>query len=186
MSIVPKREICSAIFWKMHLTTKRQCFWLFSSIHRVVTIDGREDLARHLLMNGYLTTTDPPKSNDKREHSGNNFDALVKRMANVGIAPRYRRRYHEGWPGLLYSRSCDHRSLALSVHVAGRFHLQQNEEPTSCIWCKGVLSTCFQEERQSLHSLSCMHQIKISLVVQAMHDILEGSVIISVSSSESF
>ena len=55
-------------------------------IHGVVTVDDREDLSRDPLMNGYLATTDPPKSNNKGENPGNNFDVQVKRMANVGIA----------------------------------------------------------------------------------------------------
>jgi hypothetical protein len=38
-------------------------------------------------------------------------------------------------------------SAGILGHVAGRFHLQQNKTPTSCIWRKGPLSTCFQGER---------------------------------------
>ena len=33
----------------------------------------------------------------------------------------------------------------------------------------------FEERGQSLHSMSCRRQIKLSLVIQAIHDILEGS-----------
>jgi hypothetical protein len=47
-------------------------------IHGVVTIDGREDLTRDLLMNGYLVSTDPPKSDNKRGNSGNNDRCACK------------------------------------------------------------------------------------------------------------
>jgi hypothetical protein len=122
-------------------------------INGVVTIDGREDLTRDLLMNGYLVSTDP-KSDNKRRNSGNNVDALVKMMANVGIANR---------GSVKDTTQDDHICLAfyirdlgtieawlstgILVHVAGRFHLQQKKTPTSCIWRKGALSTCIQEER---------------------------------------
>ena len=56
-------------------------------IHGVVTIDGREDLTRDLLMNGYLVSTDSPKSDHKTGNSSSNvIDALEKMMADVGIA----------------------------------------------------------------------------------------------------
>ena len=55
-------------------------------IYGVVMVDDREDLSRDLLMKGCLATTDPPKSNNKGENPGNNFDAQVERMADVGIA----------------------------------------------------------------------------------------------------
>ena len=44
----------------------------------------------------------------------------------------------------------------------------------------------FSRREGSLHSMNCMRQIKLPLAVQAMHDMLEGSVILSVSAIESF
>ena len=55
-------------------------------VHGVVMIEGTEDLTRDLLMNGYLVSTGPPESNDESENSGNNVDALLEMMADVGIA----------------------------------------------------------------------------------------------------
>ena len=49
-------------------------------------IEGREDLTWDLLMNGYLVSTDPSASNDESGNAGNNVDALVEMMVDVGIA----------------------------------------------------------------------------------------------------
>jgi protein kinase-like protein len=52
-------------------------------IHRVVMIDGREDLTQDLVMNGYLVSTDRPETNDESENSG--IDELEEIMADVDI-----------------------------------------------------------------------------------------------------
>ena len=59
---------------------EEKAMFLTVLIHGVVTIDGREDLTRDLLMNGYLVSTDSPKSDHKTGISGSNvIDALEKK-----------------------------------------------------------------------------------------------------------
>jgi hypothetical protein len=55
-------------------------------LHGVVTIDGREDLTRDLLMNGYLVSTDDdPFKTTKDSHA---VDMLAEVMLDVDIADR--------------------------------------------------------------------------------------------------
>ena len=155
-------------------------------VHGVVTIDGREDLTRDLLMNGYLVTTDPPKSNSTTETPGNNFDALVRRMADVGIA-------NHG--------SVANTTMGDHIHQASIFEILRSPKPGSqpeslvtspdvslssktkvgprVYGAKAHYRLVFKERGESLHSMSCMRHIKLSHVVQAMHDIIEGNMILS-------
>ena len=158
-------------------------------IHGVVTVDGREDLTRDLLMNGYLVTTDPPKSNTQREREnpGNNFDALVKRMANVGIANRGRVTNATGGDHIYKAsifvilRTLKTGSQPESLVTSPDVSLSNKTNKLLRVYgAKAHYRLVFKERGQSLHSMSCMRKIKLPLVVQAMQDILEGSVILSV------
>ena len=158
-------------------------------IHGVVTIDGREDLTRDLLMNGYLVNTDPPKSNNNAGNSGNNVDALVEMMADAGIAVDggveditqgdhiHTATIFETWrqTKLVGSQS---KSLVTSPDVSTSS--KRKDRPRK-YGPKAHYRIVFKERGQSLHNISCMRHIKLSLVVQAMHDILEGSMILSVN-----
>ena len=166
-------------------------------IHGVVTIDGREDLTRDLLMNGYFVSTDPPESNNNTENYGNNaIDALEKMMADAGIADSdigrveditqgdhlYTATVFEIWrpTKLVGSQS---KSLVTSPDVSTS---NKRKDRPRKYGPKAHYRIVFKERGQSLHSMSCTRDIKVPLVVQAMRDILEGSMILSVNTSESF
>ena len=150
-------------------------------IHGVVTIHGEEDLTRDLLMNGYLVSTKPPESKNKRGNSGNNDDELVKRMADLGIATH---------------GSVEHTTEDDHIYKASIFEVLRpsklDSEPESFITSREVSTSnkkkdqpreyspkahyriVFKERGQSLYSMSCLGQIKLPLVVQTMRDILQG------------
>jgi Fungal protein kinase len=172
---------------------EEKAMFLTVLVHGVVTIDGKEDLTRDLLMNGYLVSTDPPKSDNKRGNSGNNDDELVKRMANIGIANRgsvedTTQDDHickaSTFEILRPSKpSSQPESLVTSPDVSIS---NKTKHPPRVYGAKAHYRLVFKERGESLHSMSCMRQIKLPLVVQAMRDILEGRLILSVSASESF
>ena len=173
---------------------EEKAMFLTVLVHGVVEIDGREDLTRDLLMNGYLVSTDPPKSKNQVGNSGNKVDALVKRMADVGI---------DNHGSVENTTQVDHIYKASVFEVLKRSS-KLGSEPESFVTSpdastfsktkdrprdygpKAHYRIVFKERGQSLHTMSCTRQIKLSLVVQAMHDILEGSMILSVSASEFF
>ena len=162
---------------------EEKAMFLTVLVHGVVEIDGREDLTRDLLMNGYLVSTDPPESNNQGVNSGNKVDALVKRMADVGIG-------NHG--NVENTTQVDHVYKASVFEVLKRSS-KLGSEPESFVTSPDVSTSnkkkdqpreyspkahyriVFKERGQSLHSMSCTRQIKLSLVMQAMRDILEGS-----------
>ena len=152
-------------------------------IHGVVTIDGREDLTRDLLMNGYLVSTDAPKSNTSTGNSGNNvIDALEKRMADIGIAD----------DGRMENVTQGDHIYTATIFKIWRTSKRASSQPESFVTSPDVSTSSkakdrlreygpkahyrivFKERGQSLHSISCMRHNKLSLAVQAVHDILEG------------
>ena len=156
-------------------------------VHGVVTIDGREDLTQDLLMNGYLVSTDSPKSNDK---GSNYFDELEEMIANAGIVDDvedtaqgdhvYRAsifKVLKSGPRL----SLDF--LRISPHVSINYNATR---PPRVYGPKAHCRIVFKEKGQSLQSMSCLRQIKLPLVLQAMDDILKGSMILSDSASGYF
>ena len=163
-------------------------------VHGVVTIDGREDLTRDLLMNDYLVTTDPPKSKKDTGNSDNNvIDALEKMIADAGIAD----------DGMVENITQGDHVYTATIFEISRRPKPTGSQPESLVTSPDVSTSIktkvgprvygakahyrlvFKERGESLHSMSCTRQIKLSHVVQAMHDILEGSMILSVSASES-
>ena len=166
---------------------EEKAMFLTVLVHGVVEIDGREDLTRDLLMNGYLVSTDPPESNNETAtaNSNNNLlDALEKRMAEAGIADV---------GSMENTTKGDHIFTASIFEISGPSKLD-GSQPGSLVTSPDVSTSnktkdrprkygpkahyriVFKERGQSLHSMSCTRQIKLSLVMQAMRDILEGSV----------
>ena len=153
-------------------------------VHGVVTINGREDLTQDLLMNGYMVSTDKksPKSSN-RVDSIDADDELRKMLANVAIAGHVR---------VKTTAQGDH------IYKASIFEVLRTSKPGSQLSTlvtspdvstsdkeklqprvygpKAHYRIVFEERGQSLHSMSChttcQRQIKLPLVVQAMHDIL--------------
>jgi Fungal protein kinase len=162
--------------------------------HGVVSINGREDLTQDLIMNGYLVSTDSPKSDHKTENfSSNVIDALEKIMADVGIAD-HGRVEDTAQDDLIYEASIfeilrpskpgsQPESLVTSPDVSTS---NKTRHPPRVYGPKAHYRIVFKERGQSLHSMSCMRQIKVRLVVQAMRDILEGSMILSDGASGPF
>ena len=163
-------------------------------IHGIVTIDGREDLTQDLMMNGYLVSTKVDFQLLKKENSHNTvISALQKRMAKVRIADH---------SSLEDTTPSDH------IYKASIFEILKASKPGSqpSSWTtspdvstsknaqnpprvygpKAHYRIVFEEKGQSLHSMSRLRQIKLPLVVQAMHDILKGSMFLSNSAFESF
>ena len=175
---------------------EERAMFLTVLIHGVVTIDGREDLTQDLLMNGYLVSTDDDSRDDsinEREDFDNAINELQEMMAATGIADRSR---------VEDTAEDDH------IYKASIFEILRAPKPGSqpptlvtspdvSTFKKAKLSPrvygpkahyriVFKERGQSLHSMSRLRRIKLPLVVQAMHDILKGSMILSDSASESF
>ena len=168
-------------------------------IHGVVTIDGSEDLTQDLLMNGYMISTDDNFRLHLLEKIENSeytiIDALRKRMANAGVADH---RVH----------SVEDTAQADHIYKASIFEVLKvsnpGSQPPSLLTSPDVSTTrrakprprvcgpkahyriVFEKRGQSLHSMSCLRQIKLPLVVQAMQDVLKGDMILYDSASESF
>ena len=165
-------------------------------IHGVVEIDGEEDLTRDLLMKGYLVSTDPPKSKISMRSSGNYLiEELVKRMADAGILVDDGSVEDIKPGGLIYTATIfeilrpwkpavsQPESLVTSPDAST---FSKTKDRPRDYGQKAHYRIVFKERGQSLYSMSCLNQIKLPLVVQAMHDILEGSMILSNIASESF
>ena len=164
-------------------TDEQKAMFLTVLVHGVVKIKGREDLKQDLLTNGYLVTTDSPKSIDEMENSGDNLiDELVKRIADVDIADLGRVEdtsqgdhiyeasiFEVLGPSKPVSQS---ETLVTSPDVSA---YNKTKHPPRVYGPKAHCRIVFEERGQSLHSMSCRRQIKLSLVIQAIHDILEGS-----------
>ena len=160
-------------------------------VHGVVTIDGKEDLTQDLHMDGYLIST----SDDTHNSNGNKgtlLDKLQKKMANVGIADRSRdgttqddRVYKASVFEVLRSPKPDSQpeTLVTSPNVSTS---KKTKPPPRVYGPKAHYRIVFKERGESLHSMSCLRQIKLPLVVQAMHDILKGSMTLSDNARESF
>jgi hypothetical protein len=179
---------------------EEKAMFLTVLIHGVVTIDGREDLTQDRIMNGYVVSNDDsPKANIK---SGNNssddlVDELEEWLADFGIADL-------GSVGDATQSDHIYKASIFEVLRPSKPDSQSDSQPESLVTSPDVSTSrhtvraprvygpkahyriVFKERGQSLHSMSCTRQIKLHHVVQAMHDILEGSVILSDSVSESF
>ena len=163
-------------------------------IHGVVEIDGREDTTQDLLMNGYLINTDSPESDNTTGNSGDIvIDKLEKKMADLSIADL---------------DSAGDTTQGNHIYTASIFQIlrkaKPDSHPESLITSPDVSTSnttiipprvygpkahyriVFKERGESLHIMSCNRHIKLHHVVQAMHDILKGSTILSDSASESF
>jgi hypothetical protein len=163
-------------------------------VHGVVAIDGREDLTQDLLMNGYMVSTDK-KSRKPNNEGGliDALDALRNRMANAGIANHVR--VENATQGDHICKASIFEVLRTSkpgpqpptlVTSPDVSTSNKAKRPSRVYGPKAHYSIVFEERGQSLHSMSCLRQIKLPLVVQAMHDILEGGMILSDSARESF
>ena len=164
-------------------------------IHGVVTIDGREDPTQDLLMNGYLVSTDvdfQDDSTNEKEIFNNAISGLQKRMADIGIAD------HSTLEDTVRGDHIYKASIFETLRVS-----KPGSRPPTLVTSPDVSTSkakrsprvygpkahyriVFKERGQSLHSMSRLHQIKLPLVVQALHDVLKGSEILSNSASESF
>jgi Fungal protein kinase len=157
-------------------------------IHGVVEIDGREDLTQDLLMNGYLISTDDnsqASSITLAKNFYNMIDELQEMMVHVDITNRraedtarvdhtHRASIFEIMKALNpASRST---SLVTSPDVSTS---NQMKRPPRVYGPKAHYRIVFKERGESLHSMSRQRQIKLPLVVQAMHDILKGSMDLS-------
>ena len=161
--------------------------------HGVVTIDGREDLTQDLLMNGYMINTND--SAKAKENFNRAINELQEMMAVAGMADRseedteqvdhvYKASVFEilkvSKPG---SEESEPSSLLTSPDVSTS---EQAKRPPRVYGPKAHYRIVFEERGQSLHSMSCLRQIKLSLAVQAMQDVLKGDMILYDSASESF
>ena len=168
-------------------------------VHGVVTIDGKDDLTQDLHMDGYLISTgdDSRKSNSNK---GKLLDKLQKIMVEAGIADR-------GTSSVEDTTQRGHIYYNASIFEVLRASKPDSQPPTLdlmlmspdvSIYCKAErpprvygpkahYRIVFKERGQSLHSMSRLRQIKLPLVVQAMHDILKGNTMIpSDCTSETF
>ena len=152
-------------------------------IHGVVTIDGREDLTQDLLLNGYLVSTDDdsPKSNNRGD-SIDALDELRKIVANVAIAGHVRAKNTAQGDHICKAsifevlRTSKPGSQPSTLITSPDVSTSDKEKRQPRVYGpKAHYSIVFEERGQSLHSMSCQRQIKLPLVVQAMHDILKGS-----------
>ena len=167
-------------------------------VHGVVTIDGREDHTQDLLMNGYIISTDDSDDDDsidEREKFDNAIKELQEMMIAAGIDVHRARRVKD-------TAQADH------IYKASIFEVLKvsnpGSQPPSLLTSPDVYTTIrskrpprvcgpkvhyrivFKEGGQSLFRMSRLRQTKVPLVVQAMHDILKGSKILSDGASESF
>jgi Fungal protein kinase len=166
---------------------EKAMFWTVL-IHGVVQIDGREDLTQDLLMNGYLISTDDDFQDDsinETENFDNVIDELQERMANVDITKRraedtarvdhiYRASIFEILKAL--NPASQWTSLVTTPNVSTS---NQMKRPPRVYGSKAHYRMVFKERGESLHSMSRRRQIKLPLVVQAMYDILKGSMVLS-------
>ena len=152
-------------------------------VHGVVAIDGREDLTQDLLMNGYLISTgkNSPKSNNRR-NSINAVDALRKMVANAAIAGHVRVKNTVQGDHICKAsifevlRTLKPGSQTSTLVTSPDVSTSDKEKRQPRVYSpKAHYRIVFEERGQSLHSMSCQRQIKLLLVVQAMHDILKGS-----------
>ena len=171
-----------------------KAMFLIVLIHGVVTIDGREDLTQDLLMNGYLVSTDVDfrdDSTNEKENFNNAISGLQKRMADIGIAD-HSSMEDTARGGHIYKASI-FETLRVSkpgsrpptLVTSSDLSINKAKRPPHVYGPKAHYRIDFKERGQSLHSMSRLHQIKLPLVVQALHDILKGSEILSDSASES-
>ena len=169
-------------------------------VHGVVTIDGREDHTQDLLMNGYIISTDDSDDDDSIDERENPGHVLIKELQEMMIAA-----------GIDIHRVRSVKDTAQGDHIykASIFEVLKvsnpGSQPLSLLTSPDVSTTrrskrpprvcdpkvhyriVFKEGGgQSLFSMSRLRQIKLPLVVQAMHDILKGSMILSDSASRSF
>ena len=175
-------------------TDEQKAMFLTVLVHGFVKIEGREDLTQDLLMNGYLVSTDSPKSIYKSRNSRKNLiDRLEKRMADFGIAAH--RSMEDTTRGDHVYNASIFEILRLSKLVSQSESLvtsldvsvsSETKHPPRVYGPKAHYRIVFEQRGQSLHRMSCDRQIKLPLVVQAMHDILKGCMILSDIASESF
>ena len=153
-------------------------------IHGVVEIDGREDLTQDLLMNGYLISTHnsfQASSIKLAKNSDGAIDKLQEMMAHVDItncrAEDTARVDHIHKASIfeilkVLSPASQSTSLVTSPDVSTS---NQMKRPPRVYGPKTHYRIVFKERGESLHSMSRQRRIKLPLVVQAMHDILKGS-----------
>ena len=162
-------------------------------IHGVVTVDGREDLTQDLHMNGYLLSTDDDIQDNSESYYEGIDNELQKALASFGIADHI----------TVEDIAPDDHAYKASIFEILRAAKPGSQPPTLVtspdvstsrkgkqsprIYSpKAHYRIVFKERGQSLHTMSRAHQIKLPLVVEAMHDIVKGSMILSDSASESF
>ena len=180
---------------------EEKAMFLTVLVHGVVTIDGREDHTQDLLMNGYLVSSKSPKADNESSNSEvPGVDELEKILDEISIADSGRK--------VLDTTQGD-KTYEASIFEILKSAKPDRSDPQSDSQAKSLLTSpevttsnrtvrdprvygpkihyriVFKERGESLHSMSCTRQIRLSHVVQAMHDILEGSMILSVSASES-
>ena len=172
-------------------------------VHGVVTIDGREDLTQDLIMNGYMVSTDDSRSGPRnvvshpsREDSIKDreylFNVMQDMMAVAKIAGRSAgdtAQVDRTFKASIFDitrapkSGSQPRSLTTSPDVSTS---KKAQIPPRVYGPKAHYRMVFEEKGQSLHIMSRQRQIKLPLVVQAMLDILKGSMILSDSASEFF
>jgi hypothetical protein len=142
-------------------------------------------------MNGYLVSTASPKAGNKSGNSGTRLlKKLEKRMGNLRISDR---------GSVEDTTQGDHRQEASIFEILrpSKPDSQSDSQPESWVTSPDVTTSnqtvhepreygpkahyriVFKERGDSLHSISCDRRIKLPLVVKAMHDILEGIIILS-------
>ena len=165
-------------------------------VHGVVTVDGKEDLTQDLLMNGYMISTDD-SSNDHSINERENpvFNELEEMMADAGITDdsvediaQMDHIYNASiFEVLKTTKPGSQPASVASAAASPDVSTTSKPIPQPRVYDpKAHYRIVFKERGQSLHSMSYARQIKLSLVVQAMHDVFKGSMILSNSASESF
>jgi hypothetical protein len=200
MPIAPKRQTLSEILDDASDDEK-----LTVLIHGVVEIDGREDLTRDLLMNGYLVSTDDfrNESQDESINETENFDNELNKVqamiADIGIAAEHTARVDHMHRASIFEvlRASKPVSevpslVTLEVETSGKLPdvstSNQIKRLPRVYGPKAHHRIVLKEREES--SMSRPRQIKRPLVVQmvqaAVHNILKGSMVLSNSTSESF
>ncbi|KAF8811240.1 hypothetical protein BYT27DRAFT_7184620 [Phlegmacium glaucopus] len=147
-------------------------------LHGVVIIDGRQDLTQNLV-DGYLISA---KSSKKQKKVPDMLDELAEMMLDADIADRGIKdtvqsdRIHKASifeP--LKALQPDSQSITLitSPDVSALNPDHGAKVPPRVYGPKAHYRIVFKERGMSLHSLSRLRQIKLPVVIQAMHDVLK-------------
>ena len=162
-------------------------------LHGVVTIDGKEDLTRDLLMSGYLVRTNSIRKAKKHRDI---LDELAELMLDGDIADRGGEGTVRGDHHNIYQASIFELVKPSKLNLKSTTSVQspdvsspsldhQTKRPPRVYGARAHYRIVFKERGASLHSLSCMCQINLPLVLQTMREIIKGNFILS-HNSESF